>query len=193
MVFSLFARPGTVGAAADPPKSPANWIFPLVVASASTIVAEAICVSTYVFTAFWVGYKSLLVPRVVTVDLFAKFSLVSKAVWVAVEIGLFKSVVLSTLDKPKLALAPISVIAPVPPLVIGTVPDKYVVVSTVPSAFKNCAAVPPDFINPFAVITPLVLTDVIALFPNCILLLVFTEAPLPNAVALVAPAEILVL
>ena len=45
-VFSLIANPGTVGAAAVPDKSPANWIFPLVVEVASGIVAAATCVST---------------------------------------------------------------------------------------------------------------------------------------------------
>ena len=44
--FSLFTNPGTVGTAAVPPKSPANWILPFVVASASTMVAEATCAST---------------------------------------------------------------------------------------------------------------------------------------------------
>ena len=45
-VFSFKANPGTVGAAAVPAKSPANCNLPLVVASASTIVAPAISVST---------------------------------------------------------------------------------------------------------------------------------------------------
>ncbi len=45
-VFSLLVNPGTVGNAAVPPKSPANWILPFVVASASAIVAEATCAST---------------------------------------------------------------------------------------------------------------------------------------------------
>ena len=46
------AKPGTVGEAAVPLKSPANWILPLVVASASAIFIVATCASTYVFTAF---------------------------------------------------------------------------------------------------------------------------------------------
>ena len=78
------AKPGTVGAAAVPPKSPANCSFPLVEASASTIVAEAIWLSTYVFTAFCVGNKTSLVPNAVTADLFAVFSLVANAAVVAV-------------------------------------------------------------------------------------------------------------
>ena len=48
-------------------------------------------------------------------DLFAVFSLVFNAVCVAIEIGLFESEVLSTLFKPKLTLASVAVIAPVPP------------------------------------------------------------------------------
>jgi hypothetical protein len=45
------ANPGTVGEAAVPPKSPVNWILPLVFASASG-APEATCASTYVLTAF---------------------------------------------------------------------------------------------------------------------------------------------
>ena len=37
-LFAFNANPGTVGAAAVPPKSPANWIFPLLVVVASGIV-----------------------------------------------------------------------------------------------------------------------------------------------------------
>ena len=39
-IFSFKANPGTLGAAAVPAKSPANCNFPLVVASASTIVLD---------------------------------------------------------------------------------------------------------------------------------------------------------
>ena len=47
------------------------------------------------------GYFSSDVPSVLTsVDLLAIFSLVSKAVWVAVDTGLFKSDVLSTFSRP---------------------------------------------------------------------------------------------
>ena len=45
MVFSLFAKAGTVGAAAVPPKSPASCIFPFMVEVASG-VALVTCVST---------------------------------------------------------------------------------------------------------------------------------------------------
>ena len=38
-VFAFDAKPGTVGDAAVPPKSPANWILPFVVASASGVAA----------------------------------------------------------------------------------------------------------------------------------------------------------
>ena len=39
VTFAFKANPGTVGAKAVPPKSPANWILPLVFASASDIDA----------------------------------------------------------------------------------------------------------------------------------------------------------
>ncbi len=71
---SVIALLATTGAAAVPVKSPANCNFPFVVASASTIVAPAIAVSTYVFTAFWVGNKTSLVPKLVIVDLLTAFS-----------------------------------------------------------------------------------------------------------------------
>ena len=45
-VFSLLAKPGTVGTAAVPPKSPASWIFPFIAVVASGIVAIAIAPST---------------------------------------------------------------------------------------------------------------------------------------------------
>ena len=69
VALAFNAKPGTVGKAAVPAKSPANLILPFVFASASAIVAVAICASTYVLTAFWVGYKISLVPNVVTIDL----------------------------------------------------------------------------------------------------------------------------
>ena len=40
-VLAFNANPGTVGAPAVPPKSPANCIFPFTVVDASAIVAEA--------------------------------------------------------------------------------------------------------------------------------------------------------
>ena len=63
VVFAFSAKLGTVGAAAVPPKSPANCNLPLVTASASEIVADAICASTYVFTALWVGNSVVLAPK----------------------------------------------------------------------------------------------------------------------------------
>ena len=54
--FSFNARPGTVGAAAVPAKSPANCILPFTVVLASAMVAPATCASTYVLTAFTLGY-----------------------------------------------------------------------------------------------------------------------------------------
>ena len=45
-IGALSANPGTVGTAAVPPKSPANWSFPFVDASASAMVAAATWVST---------------------------------------------------------------------------------------------------------------------------------------------------
>ena len=44
--FAFNAKPGTVGKSAVPAKSPANFIFPLVVVSESTIVAPVMAVST---------------------------------------------------------------------------------------------------------------------------------------------------
>ena len=144
MLFSLLAKPGTVGEAAVPPKSPANWIFPFTKVVASGIVADAIWVSTYVFTAFWVGYKVLLDPRVVVVDLFAKFSLASKAVWVAVEIGLFESEVLSTLLKPTAdlsnvchVLSPLKYCAVVPAAMVFSLVSKAAWVAVEIGLFKS--------------------------------------------------------
>ncbi len=91
--FSFKANPGTDGEAAVPAKSPVNWIFPLVVASASTMVLEVNRLSTYVF--------------------------------VAVDIGLFKSEVFSTLLKPRFALTPAAEVAPVPPLAKATTPETF--------------------------------------------------------------------
>ena len=55
-------------------------------------------------------------------DLLAEFSFKSKAACVNVLIGLFKSVVLSTLLSAKFVLAAAIVLAPVPPLDTGTTP-----------------------------------------------------------------------
>ena len=139
--FSLSANPGTVGAPAVPAKSPANWIFPLLLTSASAIVALAKEESTYDLTAFCVGNKTSLVPKVVVVDLLATSSFKFKAVCVAVDTGLFASEVLSTLPKPKLVRAPASVVDPVPPLVIGRKPVIFAGV-TLPSAKSAVTKVP---------------------------------------------------
>ena len=128
-VFSFVANPGTVGAAAVPLKSPASWILPFVVEVASGMVAAATCVSTYVFTAFCVGYNTSLVPRVGVVDLLESVSLISRAAWVAIEIGFVASEVLSTLPKPRFIFASVGLFAPVPPLKIATVPDTLFAVS----------------------------------------------------------------
>ena len=88
--------------------------------SARAVVA--IASSTYVLTAFWVGNKISLVPSVVVADLLVLFSFRSKAACVSVLIGLFKSVVLSTLLSAKLVLAAATVLAPVPPFATGTTP-----------------------------------------------------------------------
>ena len=45
-LFSFTDKPGTVGASADPLKSPDNFNLPLIVVVASTIVADAIWLST---------------------------------------------------------------------------------------------------------------------------------------------------
>ena len=68
-------------------------------------------------------------PRVGAVDLFESASLVSKAAWVAVEIGFAASDVLSTLPKPRLILASVGLLAPVPPLKTATVPDTLLAVT----------------------------------------------------------------
>ncbi len=46
-----------------------------------------IFVSTYVFTAFWVGNKTSLVPKVVVADLFAVSSFNAKALLVAISLA----------------------------------------------------------------------------------------------------------
>ncbi len=88
--------------------------------SARAVVA--IAASTYVLTAFCVGNKTSLVPSVVVADLLVLFSFRSKAACVTVLIGLFTSVVLSTLLSAKLVFAAAIVLAPVPPFATGTTP-----------------------------------------------------------------------
>ena len=77
-------------------------------------------------------------PRLTLSDLLAVFSFKFNPACVAVEIGLFKSEVLSTLFKPKFVLAPATVFAPVPPLVIATIPVTF---SAVLAANANGTAV----------------------------------------------------
>ena len=48
VVFAFSAKPGTVGAAAVPPKSPANWTFPLAVVVASGAPAAKLVVTNSV-------------------------------------------------------------------------------------------------------------------------------------------------
>ena len=80
--FSFKANPGTVGAAAVPARSPANCIFPFELAFASAIVAPDTCASTYVLTAFTLGYLVSNAASVVTFKLlFDLSSFVASAVF----------------------------------------------------------------------------------------------------------------
>ena len=85
--------------------------------------------STYVFTAFCVGNKISLVPNVVVVDLLTLFSFKFNAVWVAIEIGLLLSEVLSTLLICKLIFASVKFVAPVPPFWICITPETLFAVT----------------------------------------------------------------
>ena len=85
-------------------------------------------------------------PSVVVADLLDVFSFTSSAACVNVLMGLFKSVVLSTLLSAKLVFAAVTVLAPVPPFVIGTMPvnlpaDKLTIFESVmePSAIEIAA------------------------------------------------------
>ena len=81
MVFELTpATEFTVGKAAVPPKSPANWILPFNNEVASGVELELILLSKYVLTAFAEGYLlSDDASRVISRDLFALSSFKSKA------------------------------------------------------------------------------------------------------------------
>ena len=70
MVFSLFAKPGTVGTSAVPPKSPANFNFPFTTSVASGVEAFVIKLST----AATLGY--IVVEPVFAVILFDKLAVV---------------------------------------------------------------------------------------------------------------------
>ena len=54
--ISLPANPVTVGAAADPPKSPPNWMMPLALIDASFTESEAIEFCTNAVVATWVEF-----------------------------------------------------------------------------------------------------------------------------------------
>ena len=82
--------------------------------------------STYVLTDLTVGYFTSDAPSTVTsVLLFAKSSFKFNADCVAILMGLFMSLVLSTFSNPKLVLAPTTVVALVPPFSIGTTPVTF--------------------------------------------------------------------
>ena len=95
------------------------------VIDASAIAVVAIAASTYVLTAFCVGNKISLLPSAVVTDLLTVFSFKSSAAWVSVLMGLFTSVVLSTLLSAKLVFAAATLLAPVPPLATGTTPVNF--------------------------------------------------------------------
>ena len=65
----------------------------------------------------------------ILVDLLERDSLVSNITKVAVDTGLLKSDVLSTLSNPKLTFAAVPVTAPVPPELIGKTPASLFAVS----------------------------------------------------------------
>ena len=82
---------------------------------------------TNVLTANSVGNLTLATSdKVTSVDLLAVFSFKLSAACVAILIGLFKSDVLLTFSNPKFVLAPITVVALVPPFAIGTIPVTFV-------------------------------------------------------------------
>ena len=59
--------------------------------------------------------------------MFAEFSFKFNADWVAVEIGLLRSLVFSTLFSSKFIFASVTVDAPVPPFLIDTMPNTFCV------------------------------------------------------------------
>ena len=65
-----------------------------------------------------------------------EFNFKSNAVCVAVETGLFASLVLSTLPNPKFVLAPAAVVAPVPPLAMAIEVPLQVPLVIVPTVVK---------------------------------------------------------
>ena len=98
-------------------------VVALITSAAKAVAFAAELALTYVFTAFSVGnLVSELAAKVPSVLLFAVFSFEFSAVCVAILMGLFISLVLSTFSSPRLVFAPITVVAFVPPLAIGTIP-----------------------------------------------------------------------
>ena len=95
----------TSGEVAVPVKSPANWILPFRIVVASGTPEETLA-STYSLIIFTDGYLSVeLASAIRSVLLLVRFSFKSKAAWVAIEMGLFASEVLSTFPKPTIVLS----------------------------------------------------------------------------------------
>jgi len=163
----------TLGAAAVPPKSPANIIFPFTLVVASKTEFEMVVGSANAFFTNAVVATAVLLSVVVIVDATtfvpkltapvnvgeAKGAFKSKAVCVKVDIGFAKSVVLFTLFNSKLALAFIAFVAPVPPFANATIPLTLVAVpftvpDNVPTKVLPVTTTPLKFpIKVFAVIT----------------------------------------
>ena len=132
----------TLGAAAVPPKSPANIIFPFTLVVASTTEFEMVVGSANEFFTNAVVATAVLLSVVVIVDattfvpkLTAPVNVgeaigdfKSNAACVKVEMGFPKSVVLFTLFNSKLALAFKAFVAPVPPFANATIPLTFVAV-----------------------------------------------------------------
>ena len=131
----------TNGLLAVPPKSPASNIFPLllVVASCTEFVmlpdasAKALATYSVVATLVELSFKACVIPLVEFGRLTSpenigenKFAFKFNAVCCAELTGLFASLVLSKLDNPKFDLALEAEFAPVPPLVIATIPFTLV-------------------------------------------------------------------
>ena len=109
MVFSLFTKPGTVGASAVPPKSPANFNFPFTTSVASGVEAFIIKLST----AATLGY--IVVEPLFDVILFDKLAVV----W-APETSVTGIKLVAVIGSAPFPLTyPVKAEAPVPPL--GTV------------------------------------------------------------------------
>ena len=122
----------------------------------------ATAASMYVLAAFTVGNSvSELDTKLTSVLMYEVAIFKPRAVCVALETGLLASLVLSTLFKPKLVFAPTAVVAPVPPLVMATVPLTL-------SAFP---AMSPETLPPltpaiFASVTAASASFVVVIFPS---------------------------